>query len=134
MTMPAVDFVPDPVAISTILESPSGVVGRHVINLATIIQLAMQEKAPVVTGRLKANIVKRFTDAPPGDIAIEVGIWTVPYAEYVVFGSEPHDIPNAFGWGPNVGIGGRFDGKFHPGNKPNPFMTDALGAVVDQLS
>jgi hypothetical protein len=128
-----VTFVPDPVAIAEILESPTGDVGRHVINLATIVQLAMQATAPVKTGRLKANIVKRFSDAEAGSIGMDVGIWTVPYAEWVVFGAEPHNIPNAFGWGPNVGTHGRFDGKWHPGNKPNPFMTTALGAITDQL-
>lgn len=29
-------------------------------------------------------------------------------------GGKPYDIPNAFGFGPDFGIGGRFGGRFHP--------------------
>lgn len=39
-----------------------------------------------------------------------------PYIPALETGSRPHDIPNAFGWGIKFGIGGRFDGKFHPGS------------------
>lgn len=44
------------------------------------------------------------------------------YAIYLNTGSKPHDIPNAFGvWESSghtipLGIGGRFNGKFHPGS------------------
>ena len=31
-------------------------------------------------------------------------------------GSVPHDIPNAFGMGGGFGIGGNYNGKFHPGS------------------
>lgn len=49
-------------------------------------------------------------------------------ANYIPFleeGTRPHDIPNAFGLGylpnpytkvPPFGVGGRFNGKFHPGS------------------
>lgn len=40
-----------------------------------------------------------------------------PYARALNDGSVPHDIPNSFGYGMEYGIGGRFDGKFHPGSK-----------------
>ncbi len=39
-----------------------------------------------------------------------------PYVTWLEEGTGPHDIPNAFGMGPDFGIGGRFDGKFHPGS------------------
>ena len=52
-----------------------------------------------------------------------------PHAEDVFFGSDPHDIPNAFGWGESFGIGGRFAGRFHPGTQPN----QALGNAADDL-
>lgn len=132
--MSNVQFVPDPVAIAEILESPSGDVGRFMIDLATVVQLnAQSDLYPghgYRTGRLKSSIVKRFADGVPGSITVEVGVWTVPYALMVHEGTEPHDIPNAFGWGPQFGIGGRFEGKFHPGTKPIPFLTDALGRVA----
>ena len=44
-----------------------------------------------------------------------------PYAIPLNTGSVPHDIPNAFGvyerTGYPLGIGGRFDGKFHCGSR-----------------
>jgi hypothetical protein len=132
------DFLPYPVEISELLGSPTGAVGRHVINLATIVQLAAQTSLVpghgYRTGRLKAGIVKRIMPSlDPVSVDVEVGVYTVPYALWVHEGTEPHDIPNAFGWGPTFGIGGRFSGKFHPGTKPIPFLTDALGAVASQL-
>ncbi len=39
-----------------------------------------------------------------------------PYAVPLNTGSVPHDIPNSFNRGYNYGIGGRFNGKFHPGS------------------
>ena len=39
-----------------------------------------------------------------------------PYVEYLEEGTRPHDIPRAFGRPLPFGIGGRFDGKFHPGS------------------
>ena len=39
-----------------------------------------------------------------------------PYVEYLEEGTGPHDIPGAFGKSIPFGIGGRFDGKFHPGS------------------
>lgn len=49
-----------------------------------------------------------------------------PYAVYLNEGSRPHNIPNSFGLGPTFGIGGRFNGKFHPGSlKHYGFIDDA---------
>lgn len=49
-----------------------------------------------------------------------------PYIQYLEEGTTAHDIPNAFGWGDKkrnpythefpFGVGGRFDGYFHPGS------------------
>ena len=39
-----------------------------------------------------------------------------PYAVWLNEGTFPHDIPNSFGWGYNFGIGGHYNGKFHPGS------------------
>ena len=40
-----------------------------------------------------------------------------PYIPFLEEGTKEHNIPNAFGNGPFFGIGGRFNGKFHPGSK-----------------
>lgn len=39
-----------------------------------------------------------------------------PYVQWLEWGTHPHDIPRAFGYPLPFGIGGRFDGKFHPGS------------------
>ena len=72
-----------------------------------------------------------------------------PYVEYLEEGTSPHDIPNAFGFTipgkktkngrvsiPNFGIGGRFDGKFHPGStKHKGFISNkSVNAIVDFIS
>ena len=38
------------------------------------------------------------------------------YIQFLEEGTEAHDIPGAFGYDLPFGIGGRFDGKFHPGS------------------
>jgi hypothetical protein len=49
----------------------------------------------------------------------------VPVADFVLGGTKPHDIPGAFGYPLPFGIGGRFEGKFHPGTVPNRFNVRA---------
>ena len=59
-----------------------------------------------------------------------------PYVEYLEEGTGPHDIPGAFGKPLPFGIGGRFDGKFHPGStKHKGFISQkAVGAIVDYIA
>lgn len=59
-----------------------------------------------------------------------------PYVEYLEEGTSPHDIPRAFGKPLPFGIGGRFDGKFHPGStKHKGFISQkAVGAIVDYIA
>lgn len=59
-----------------------------------------------------------------------------PYVEYLEEGTKPHDIPNAFGFGYDFGIGGRFDGKFHPGStKHKGFISNkTVNFIVDYIS
>lgn len=56
-----------------------------------------------------------------------------PYVEYLEEGTAPHDIPRAFGRSLPFGIGGRFDGKFHPGStKHKGFIKDkAVNTIVN---
>lgn len=56
-----------------------------------------------------------------------------PYVEYLEEGTAPHDIPRAFGRALPFGIGGRFDGKFHPGStKHKGFIKDkAVNTIVN---
>lgn len=59
-----------------------------------------------------------------------------PYVEYLEEGTRPHDIPGAFGRAVPFGIGGRFDGKFHPGStKHKGFISvKSVNAIVDYIA
>lgn len=56
-----------------------------------------------------------------------------PYIQYLEDGTNPHNIPGAFGKPYPFGIGGRFDGKFHPGStKHKGFIKDkAVREIVN---
>jgi len=54
-----------------------------------------------------------------------------PKLEWVQDGTAAHNIPGAFGIPPPFGTSGRFDGRFHPGTKPNPFAQIAMDAAGD---
>lgn len=71
---------------------------------------------PFKTGNLKHNATGGYM-IDNNTYCIEVNCSVAPYAEYLETGTSPHDIPNAFGRDFPFGIGGRFEGKFHPGSK-----------------
>ncbi len=73
---------------------------------------------PVDTGWLKRHIMTSTKETKDKqEIKIFLSGSEVPYAVYLEEGTAPHDIPNAFGRGMEFGIGGKFDGKFHPGSR-----------------
>lgn len=72
--------------------------------------------APVDTGNLKNSI-----GVDVDGLSFEAGP-TAEYGAALEEGSEPHAIPNAFGYGPEFGT----DPDFHPGNSPQPFMGPAF--------
>lgn len=55
------------------------------------------------------------------------------YLDYLELGTAPHDIPRAFGKDLPFGIGGKFDGKFHPGStKHKGFIKDkSINAITN---
>lgn len=65
------------------------------------------------------------------------------YIPYLEKGTRPHDIPNSFGLGdlpnpytkvPPFGVGGRFNGKFHPGStKHVGFIEKQAGLIYTTL-
>lgn len=79
---------------------------------------------PFDTGRLRNQATNgRFYGNQ--DFTIWVSVAVAPYAPSLEDGSRPHDIPHAFGEPLPFGIGGRFDGKFHPGSKKHMgFISD----------
>lgn len=99
---------------------------------------------PFDTGALKRNTRGTFSRQETvftltiKDNGVIRGGKRVRYLEALENGSPDHDIPNAFGGGPLFGIGGRFNGHFHPGstkwmgfigdpNRPNSMV----GAAID---
>ena len=85
---------------------------------------------PYDTGNLRNNVSVRVQSYYKSkEVKIFLNGKKVPYAVYLEEGTQPHDIPHAFGYGttrdgrPNpytkqepFGVGGRFNGKFHPGS------------------
>lgn len=77
---------------------------------------------PEETGAMKNRIIMAMKRAPQGiNILIDDDI-----VSYNDLGTSPHDIPNAFGYGPDFGIGGRFNGFFHPGSTKNMGFVDRV--------
>ena len=70
---------------------------------------------PYKTGKLKFEATQgRMYDEQTYRIHFDGSI--APYVQYLEEGTDPHDIPRAFGRPLPFGIGGRFNGKFHPGS------------------
>ena len=69
------------------------------------------------------------------DSSVLVAMTGSDYLSALEEGTDPHDIPHAFGRPLPFGIGGRFDGKFHPGSKKHVgFIKDkSVGAIVQYI-
>jgi hypothetical protein len=83
--------------------------------LAGEVKQDVERFAPVDTGYMKTH-VRIEADAA---IVHVLGAGIPPNREapvYVEYGTRPHDIPNAFGWGFTA---------HHPGTRPQPFMRPA---------
>lgn len=90
---------------------------------------------PYKTGKLKFHATSGMMyDSTTYRIHFDSTI--APYVEYLEEGTSPHDIPGAFGRPLPFGIGGRFDGKFHPGStKHVGFIKEkAVGTIVNYIS
>jgi hypothetical protein len=124
----------DGAAMAELLHSPQGPVGRMLIVRATKVQTAAKAQIEPHnrTGCLYGSLVKR-AETFGDELAIRIQSDTTScsaerksYSLFVHNGSDAHDIPGAFGIPAPFGIGGRFDGKFHPANAPVPFLSDNL--------
>ena len=80
---------------------------------------------PYDTGNLKFN-------ATSGELTqkdtyrIKFDLTRAPYIPYLQYGTDAHNIPRAFGRNLPFGIGGRFNGKFHPGSRKHEGFIDKL--------
>lgn len=139
-------LVVDGARMAAVLASPTGPVTRHLIERATVVQMAA--KAQVApkrkTGCLEDTIVKRVLETPEGVVILVVADTTpcsptrTSYSYWVHEGTEPHVIRAknakvlAFFWhdgpdGPGVYF---FREVHHPGTAPCRFLTDNLPLAV----
>ncbi len=97
----------------------------------------VQDRTPVQTGRLLASISRgpvtpRLT--PTGGIAWGVTVGSDdPKAPHVEWTTRPHDIPGAFGRPYPFGVGGRFEGRFHPGTTGQHMFSRGAIATLEQV-
>lgn len=90
---------------------------------------------PYKSGNLKFNATQgAMYNATTFRIHFDSSV--APYVEYLEEGTGPHDIPGAFGRKLPFGIGGRFNGKFHPGStKHQGFISNkCVNEIVDYIS
>ena len=89
---------------------------------------------PYKTGKLKFHATSgaMYTDTC---YRIHFSGAVAPYVQYLEEGTGPHDIPRAFGKPIPFGIGGRFDGKFHPGSKKHKgfISVKAVNAICEYV-
>ena len=89
---------------------------------------------PYKTGNLKFNATSgSMYDNTTFRIHFDSTV--APYVGYLEEGTDPHNIPGAFGRALPFGIGGRFDGKFHPGSRKHQgFISEkCVNAIVDYI-
>lgn len=79
---------------------------------------------PYKTGVLRDNATSgRLIE--PNVYRIKFDSSIAPYIDFLEFGTQPHNIPGAFGKSLPFGTSGRFSGFFHPGStKHKGFIAD----------
>jgi len=138
-------LVMNPVGLAEVLRGPGGPVVRDLIVRGERVKVRMKQLCPVRTGNMRDHIVKRIVEGKGGEPNCLIGIEKVPYAVWVVKGSQPHDIypvnARVLAWqgshGDNPSLEREMTGDWiyahhvhHPGNKPNPFMYLSLAAAA----
>lgn len=81
---------------------------------------------------IKAGAVRRHSSILGRGWEIRVST-DDPVGPNVEWTTRPHDIPNAFGFGDAFGLGGRFDGKFHPGTQGHHMFSRAAAALEVEI-
>ena len=92
-----------------------------VSEVAFIYQNCIMDEAPVITHNLQASTKIENTNDYTSRVYVDEG--TAPYAEYVILGTEPHEIfPKSAGalfWD---GADHPVPSVLHPGTSPNPYF------------
>ena len=100
----------------------------------SLVLLKKAEWFPFFTGNLKFHATRgELTNSKTYIITFDSKI--APYVEALEEGSKPHDIPGAFGRDFPFGLGGKFNGKFHPGStKHKGFIKDkSVQAIIKHI-
>ena len=106
---------------------------------------SLERDGDIITTKIKEASWFPFKSGHLRNDATEGRIWkkgvyrihfdskVAPYIPYLEEGTGPHDIPKAFGRPLPFGIGGRFNGKFHPGStKHKGFISNkSVQTVID---
>lgn len=90
---------------------------------------------PYRTGKLKFEATSgRMLDENTYVIKFDSSI--APYIDCLEDGTDPHDIPKAFGRPLPFGVGGRFNGRFHPGSRKHQgFISNkSVNTIVSYIS
>lgn len=89
---------------------------------------------PYRTGRLKFHAMKGALEKEDM-YHIKFDSKVANYIGFLQEGTKAHDIPGAFGRPLPFGIGGRFEGKFHPGSFKHAGFIDATAVYfVNRLA
>lgn len=124
-------FIPNPVGLAELLESPIGAVQRDIVRRGEKMLAEAKRRCPVgKTRKLRDGLTISFSGKGCTLISDQ------PYAEYVVKGTKPHVIEAkgrvlAFEAGGDTVFATRVN---HPGTKPNTFAEEALKAAMGEAS
>ena len=136
-------------ALAQLLRGPDGPVFRQLTKAGDVVKDGAMRRAPVWRpsagepdwsirrrtserrpGTLRDSIVKRVVEGGPDGFAILVGSED-DVALFVHEGTEPHQItplraPQLVFWWARIRSTVRADSVFHPGTRPQRFLTDSL--------
>lgn len=101
---------------------------------------------PYKSGKLKNEATSGYL-MNDNTYCIQIDGDKAPYAAFLEYGTEPHDIPFAFvgkgnwvWWYPYndgvpflFGMGGRFNGKFHPGSHKHEHFIEKCGTTIANM-
>jgi len=102
-------------------------IARFLQKGALMLQSQAVQGAPVVTGRLRGDITV-FLQTRPNEISVGNSA-LIDYAVYVYYGTKPHVILPKKKKALKTPYG-VFKKVNHPGTKANPYLDDALDALV----
>jgi hypothetical protein len=118
-------------ALKTFLNTPAGPLWREVEKRAVLAQMQARKSVGVKTGALRSSIYKRHLGNSTGQYVIIGSDKNYAYAHHE--GTKPHIITASSGKNLKFSKNGRMiytSSVFHPGNRPNRYLTRQLKYFV----